>query len=205
MASRNDPKTLEVMDQAFAAIWKVLKAGDPFRDYAKDDELRIAVGQKLLNLVADGVTNPVRLRQLTVESLFLPGHWRSNFLSLSPAAWKAAFFEQLLMLVNQREGNQLQEKHTDWLTFVAQYRDGSFEHFAVDPFTLLTDNYIACDDARERQEEGSLKLGEIVLVYRDRRLVASWGTTPSLDIRLPFLSGRKVSPIRCHQLSRNKG
>jgi hypothetical protein len=27
-----DPKTLEVMDQAFAAIWKVLKAGDPFRD-----------------------------------------------------------------------------------------------------------------------------------------------------------------------------
>jgi hypothetical protein len=69
-----DPKTLEVMDQAFAAIWKVLKAGDPFRDYAKDGELRIAVGQKLLNLVADGVTDPVRLRQLTVQTLFLPGH-----------------------------------------------------------------------------------------------------------------------------------
>jgi len=51
--------------------------------------------------------------------------------------------------------------------------DGSFDHFAVDPFTLLSDNYIACDDARERQEEGSLKLGEIVLVYRDRRLLAS--------------------------------
>lgn len=69
-----DPKTLEVMDQAFATIWKVLKAGDSFRDYAKDGEMRIAVGQKLLNLVADGVTDPVRLRQLTVESLFLPGH-----------------------------------------------------------------------------------------------------------------------------------
>ena len=41
------------MDQAFAAIWKVLQADDPFRDYAKDGELRIAVGQKLLNLVAD--------------------------------------------------------------------------------------------------------------------------------------------------------
>jgi hypothetical protein len=67
----------------------------------------------------------------------------------------------------------LQEKHTDWLTFVVQYRDGSFDRFAVDPFTLLSDNYVACDDARERQEEGSLKLGEIVLVYRDRRLVAS--------------------------------
>jgi hypothetical protein len=71
------PKTLAVMYQAFAAIWKVLQADDPFRDYAKDGELRTAVGQKLLNLVADGVTDPRRLRQLTVESL-LPGHWRSE-------------------------------------------------------------------------------------------------------------------------------
>jgi len=71
------PKTLAVMDQAFTAIWNVLKADDPFRDYVKDGELRIAVGQKLLNLVADGVTDPGRLRQLTVESI-LPGHWRSS-------------------------------------------------------------------------------------------------------------------------------
>jgi hypothetical protein len=34
------PKTLAVMDQAFAAIWKVLRADDPFRDYAKNGELR---------------------------------------------------------------------------------------------------------------------------------------------------------------------
>lgn len=52
----------------------------------------------------------------------------------------------------------MQEKHTDWLTFVAQYRDGSFDHFAVDPFTLLSDNYIACDDARERQKEGAAEI-----------------------------------------------
>ena len=78
------PKTLAVMDQAFAAIWNVLaaiwnvlKADDPFRDYARDGELRIAVGQKLLNLVADGVTDPGRLRRLSVESL-LPGHWRAE-------------------------------------------------------------------------------------------------------------------------------
>ena len=58
-------------------FWKVLQADDPFRDYGKDGELRIAVGQKLLNLVADGVTDPGRLRQLTVESL-LPGHWRAE-------------------------------------------------------------------------------------------------------------------------------
>ena len=64
-----DPKTLAVMDQAFAAIWNVLRADDPFRDYANDGQLRIAIGRKLLNLVADGVTDPSRLRQLTVESL----------------------------------------------------------------------------------------------------------------------------------------
>jgi hypothetical protein len=52
----------------------VTERGKPFRDYANDSELRLAVGQKLLNLVADGVTDPGRLRQLTVESLFLPGH-----------------------------------------------------------------------------------------------------------------------------------
>jgi hypothetical protein len=69
-----DPKTLAVMDQAFAAIWNVLRADDPFRDYANDSELRLAIGQKLLNLVADGVTDPGRLRQMTVESLLLSRH-----------------------------------------------------------------------------------------------------------------------------------
>jgi hypothetical protein len=68
-----DPKTLAAMDQAFAAVWHMLRADDPFRDYAKDSELRMVVGKKLLNLVADGVTDPIRLRQLTVESLSLRG------------------------------------------------------------------------------------------------------------------------------------
>ena len=66
------PKTLAMMDQAFAAIWNVLRADDPFRDYANDSELRLAIGRKLLNLVADGVTDPRRLRYLTLESLTLP-------------------------------------------------------------------------------------------------------------------------------------
>ena len=64
-----DSKTLAAMDQAFAAAWHMLRADDPFRDYANDAELRIAIGKKLLNLVADGVTDPLRLRNLTVESL----------------------------------------------------------------------------------------------------------------------------------------
>jgi hypothetical protein len=68
-----DPKTLAVMDQAFAAIWNQVRADDPFRDYAHDCELRLAIGQKLLNLVADGVTDPIRLRWLTIENLLLSG------------------------------------------------------------------------------------------------------------------------------------
>jgi len=68
-----DPKTLAVMDQAFAAIWTVLRADDPFRIFANDSELRIAIGHKLMNLVSDGVNDPSRLRQLTVETLLLPG------------------------------------------------------------------------------------------------------------------------------------
>jgi hypothetical protein len=64
-----DPKTLAVMDQAFAAIWSQVRADDPFRDYAHDCELRLAIGQKLLNLVSDGVSDPISLRWLTIESL----------------------------------------------------------------------------------------------------------------------------------------
>jgi hypothetical protein len=56
------------VDQAFAAIWNVLGADDPFRDYANDSELRLAIGRKLLNLVADGVIDPSRLRYLTIKS-----------------------------------------------------------------------------------------------------------------------------------------
>ena len=69
-----DPETLAAMDQAFAAVWHMLRADDPFRDYASDAKLRIAIGKKLLNLVADGVTDPLRLRNLTVESLLTPRH-----------------------------------------------------------------------------------------------------------------------------------
>jgi hypothetical protein len=53
-----DPKKLAAMDQAFAAVWHMLRADEPFRDYANDTELKIAIGKKLLNLVVDGVTDP---------------------------------------------------------------------------------------------------------------------------------------------------
>jgi len=69
-----DPKTLADMDKAFAAIWNILRTDDPFRGYANDSELRIAIGHKLMELVANGVTDPVRLGYLTLKSLPLPRH-----------------------------------------------------------------------------------------------------------------------------------
>ena len=45
MASQNprtaiyEPKTLAAMDQAFSAIWNVVTADDPFRDYANDSQV----------------------------------------------------------------------------------------------------------------------------------------------------------------------
>ena len=64
-----DPKTLAAMDQAFAAVWLMLRADDRIRDSYNDSELRIAIGHKLMTLWGDGVTDPLRLRKLTVESL----------------------------------------------------------------------------------------------------------------------------------------
>ena len=67
-----DPKTLAVMDTAFATIWRSLTADDTVTGYANARELRLVIGHKLLNLVADGVTDPRRLRQITVDSLIFP-------------------------------------------------------------------------------------------------------------------------------------
>ena len=54
-----------------SAAWFGTSAFAPRRP---EVELRIAIGQELLNLVADGVTDPGRLRQITVESLLFTRH-----------------------------------------------------------------------------------------------------------------------------------
>ena len=60
-------------------------------------------------------------------------------------------------------------KETDQVTFVAEYRDGTFAHFDIDPWTLRGGNWVARIIARERQQDGSLKPGEIIRVYPARR------------------------------------
>ena len=60
-------------------------------------------------------------------------------------------------------------KETDKVTFIAEYRDGSVARFDIDPWTLRNGHWVARIIARERQEQGSLKPGEIVRMYPDRR------------------------------------
>jgi len=73
MGSRNpppnsydhDPKTLEALGRAFDAT------RDPFRDLERDSELKTAISEKLSLLAAEGVTDPIELREWALESLLL--------------------------------------------------------------------------------------------------------------------------------------
>ena len=66
-----NPKALEALTQAFDATWVVLQARDPFRDFERDFELKTALSQKLMTLAADGVTDPIELREWALEGLLL--------------------------------------------------------------------------------------------------------------------------------------
>jgi hypothetical protein len=64
-----DPKTLDALGEAFDATWVVLQARDPFRDFERAYELKTALSQKLVALAADGVTDPIELREWALEGL----------------------------------------------------------------------------------------------------------------------------------------
>jgi len=61
----------DVLKEAFEATWAVLQARDPFRDFDRDFELRIALDRKLNTLVSEGVTDPIELREWVLEGLLL--------------------------------------------------------------------------------------------------------------------------------------
>jgi len=57
------------LSKAFEATWEVLRARDSSRDVNAEDDLRLAVSGKLLELAAEGVTDPEELRNRALESL----------------------------------------------------------------------------------------------------------------------------------------
>jgi hypothetical protein len=71
----DDPKLVTALAQAFESTWLVMQAHEPLLDADRVTELSIEVSRKLVELAADGVTDPAQLRRLTLESLPLsPAH-----------------------------------------------------------------------------------------------------------------------------------
>jgi hypothetical protein len=71
----DNPKLLIKLAQAFESVWLVMRAHEPLLDAERAKELSIEISRKLVELAADGVTDPLQLRRLTLESLPLsPAH-----------------------------------------------------------------------------------------------------------------------------------
>lgn len=64
-----ETSALANLSKAFEATWKVLHARDSSRDADAEDDLRLAVSGKLLELAAHGLTDPEELRDRVLESL----------------------------------------------------------------------------------------------------------------------------------------
>jgi hypothetical protein len=71
----DDPKLVTALAQAFESTWLVMQAHEPLLDADRVTELSIETSRKLVELAADGVTDPAQLRRLALQSLPLsPAH-----------------------------------------------------------------------------------------------------------------------------------
>lgn len=61
--------TLANLSKAFESTWEVLQSNHASHDLEAQDELRHTVSGKLLQLAADGVTDPKELQSRVLESL----------------------------------------------------------------------------------------------------------------------------------------
>jgi len=69
-----DPHILATLEKTFNTTWPVLEAHEPFRDSERETELKLGLSQTLVALVAEGVTDANRLRNLALERLPLRLH-----------------------------------------------------------------------------------------------------------------------------------
>jgi hypothetical protein len=67
-----DPELLSSIELAFDATWPAIRARETCPDRDRIAELGIMLSRKLVELAADGVRDPLRMRQLALES-FSPG------------------------------------------------------------------------------------------------------------------------------------
>jgi len=68
----DDPKLLTALAQAFESTWLVMQTREPPLDADRATELSVEISRKLVELAADGVTDPAQLRRLALAAS-LPG------------------------------------------------------------------------------------------------------------------------------------
>jgi hypothetical protein len=64
----SDPVLLAALERAFDATWPVIRAHEADNDKARMAELSMALSRRLVELAANGVTDPHELRRLALES-----------------------------------------------------------------------------------------------------------------------------------------
>ena len=62
------PSVLDAIEQAFSSVWDTLYA-HVSSDNRQVEELKIQLGQTLVSLVSDGITDPRELRRKALESM----------------------------------------------------------------------------------------------------------------------------------------
>ena len=68
ISSHCDPKTLTAIDVAFDGAWNVLETRDLLARFTNDFELKAELGQRLVVLASDGVTDAEELRRQALAS-----------------------------------------------------------------------------------------------------------------------------------------
>jgi hypothetical protein len=66
--SWSDPVVLAAIERAFDATWPVIRAHEAGNDKTRMAELSMALSHRLVELAADGVTDPKELRRLALET-----------------------------------------------------------------------------------------------------------------------------------------
>jgi hypothetical protein len=63
-----DPIVLASIERAFDATWSVIRAHEAGANKARMAELSMALSHKLIELAAEGITDPQELRRLALEA-----------------------------------------------------------------------------------------------------------------------------------------
>jgi hypothetical protein len=64
----SDPVVLAAIERAFDATWPVIRAHEAGNDKARIAELSMMLSHRLVELAADGMTDPQELRRLALET-----------------------------------------------------------------------------------------------------------------------------------------